>query len=130
MVFQRTFDGFREVLEEAKSTRDNAGPSIAQGLGDLTGLHLHESGQSEDAQLLVVDARELVLAVDSSEPMVEKFPSGSSLLLLHQVESGGGVVEDGIDEDFKVGETESGGLDVLLQGKGGVDDDVEVLRRK
>lgn len=71
--------------------------------------------------------RELVLAIDSSKPVVEELPGSSSLLLLHDMESSGGVVENGIDEHFKVGEAEGGSLNALLDGKGSVDDDVEVL---
>ena len=124
---KRTFDSLRKILEQAESTANNSRPPIAQAIRHIGRGHLHESRQRQDTQLLVVDARKLVLSVDSCEPEVKELPSSSSLLRLHDMERSNGVVENRVDQDLEVCKTESLSDRLIEEGESGIDDDMEVL---
>jgi hypothetical protein len=55
-------------------------------------------------------ARHLVVVVDHSKPRVGEFAREPDLRGLHDVQRGGGVVQDGVDEDLEVRKAKRDGL--------------------
>lgn len=72
-------------------------------------------------------AGQLVVGVDGGEPFVEEGAGGTWGVLFHEVERGGRVVEDCVDENLEVGEPEGGGLGGVDVVESGLDDGLKQL---
>ena len=72
--------------------------------------------------------RKLVLfRVDSGEPFFEECTRRTGFVLLHNVECSSRVIQNGIDENLKVGKAEGASLSVLQMVYGGSNDGLNDL---
>lgn len=71
---------------------------------------------------------QLAGGVDSAEPAIEEDTCGTGFRAVHKVQRGDGVVEDGVDQDLEVRETQ-GFSDFFFDedGESGTDDRFESL---
>ena len=123
-----TLDRLRQLLKHRQHPAHNPRPPRLQALWNARWRHLQQRRQRQDAQLLIVHARELALA-DRREPAVDEGARDARLGRVDDVQRCRGVVEDGVDEDFEVHRAQGERVVVLLGegGEGGGDDDLEVL---
>jgi len=101
-----TLNGLWQTLENLQRTANDARPAIAEGLGHSRRRHLHECAERQHAELLVVHPRQAGVVINGDKPPVEERPRRAGLGHLHQMKSGGGVIQNRIDEDFQIGEFE------------------------
>ena len=122
-----TLDGTWKVLEHPKRTGNDLRPPVADGLGHGRGVHLEKRAERRERELLVVHARQAVLAVDRLEPLVEEEARRAGADRLHDVQSRSGVVQYRVDQDLEVGETKRARLNAVYEVQGGLDDGLETL---
>lgn len=127
---RHTSNRLRQILKYLQRAGHNSRPALPHRLRNRIRFDLHECAQRDDSKPLVVDPGQLVVGVDSGKPFIEERAGGAWGVLFHEVERGGGVVEDGVDENLEVGETEGsrfGGVDVV---ESSLHDGLEQLERQ
>lgn len=75
-----------------------------------------------------MDAGETTFSCNGSEPLVEEYACRAWAESLDYVESGCGIVENGVDKDFEVRETERSGFRFIEVIESSCDDGLQTLK--